>query len=54
MVVDRQGDGCNLNEFFIDNIDIKIDFESKRIHRSEYDEILPDPDGYIKKKKMKS
>jgi ureidoglycolate lyase len=30
LVVDRQGDGCNLNEFFIDNIDIKIDFDRFR------------------------
>jgi len=29
--------------------DVKIDFESKRIHKSEYDEILEDPDKYIEK-----
>ncbi len=29
--------------------DIKIDFESKRIHRSEYDPIIEDPDEYAAK-----
>lgn len=29
--------------------DVKIDFDSKRIHKSEYDEIINDPDIYIKK-----
>ena len=29
--------------------DIKIDFESKRIHKSEYDKIIDDPEKYIKK-----
>ena len=29
--------------------DIKIDFDSKRIHKNEYDDILPDPEEYIKK-----
>ena len=28
--------------------DVKIDFEAKRIHRAEYDEILKDPSQYIK------
>ena len=28
LVVDRQGDGCNLNEFFIKNMDLKIDSDS--------------------------
>ena len=28
--------------------DIKIDFNSKRIHKTEYDDILPDPEKYIK------
>ena len=28
LVVDRQGDGCNLNEFFIKNMDLKIDLDS--------------------------
>ena len=27
---------------------VKIDFESKRIHKSEYDKIIDDPDKYIK------
>ncbi|GFO57656.1 hypothetical protein GMSM_46630 [Geomonas sp. Red276] len=27
--------------------DVKIDFESKRIHRAEYDEILKEPEKYI-------
>lgn len=26
--------------------DIKIDFDSKRIHKSEYDEIITDPNEY--------
>ena len=29
--------------------DVKIDFESKRIHKSEYDKIIEDPEKYIKK-----
>ncbi|RMD93464.1 MAG: hypothetical protein D6813_04100 [Calditrichaeota bacterium] len=29
--------------------DVKIDFEAKRIHKSEYDSILDDPYNYIKK-----
>ncbi len=29
--------------------DIKIDFDSKRIHKSEYDKIIDDPESYIKK-----
>ena len=29
--------------------DVKIDFDSKRIHKSEYDEIISDPEIYIKK-----
>lgn len=29
--------------------DVKIDFDSKRIHKSEYDLILSEPDEYIKK-----
>jgi ureidoglycolate lyase len=28
LVVDRQGDGNNLNEFFIKNINLKIDLDS--------------------------
>ena len=30
--------------------DVKIDFESKRIHRAEYDNIPPDPSKYISEK----
>src|SRR3990172_4920715 len=30
--------------------DVKIDFESKRIHRSEYDDIIKDPAQYITEK----
>jgi hypothetical protein len=30
--------------------DVKIDFEAKRIHRGEYDEIIKDPGQYIKGK----
>lgn len=30
--------------------DVKIDFDSNRIHISEYDQILDDPEGYIRKK----
>jgi hypothetical protein len=30
--------------------DVKIDFESKRIHRSEYDEVIADIGNYIKDK----
>jgi len=30
--------------------DVKIDFESKRIHKSEYDEIPKDPEKYIGEK----
>jgi hypothetical protein len=29
--------------------DVKIDFESRRIHKSEYDEIIESPENYIKK-----
>ena len=31
--------------------DVKIDFDSMRIHRSEYDDILEDADLYIEKLK---
>ena len=42
---------CAQNDDFRKFIqDVKIDFESKRIHKSEYDEILDDPDEYIEKK----
>lgn len=30
--------------------DVKIDFESKRLHRAEYDEIIKDPTQYAKEK----
>ncbi len=30
--------------------DVKIDFESKRIHKAEYDEIPKDPEKYIAEK----
>jgi len=30
--------------------DVKIDFESKRVHRSDYDEVLKDIAKYIKDK----
>jgi len=33
--------------------DIRIDFESKRIHKGEYDAIMDDPDVYIKKLRKK-
>jgi uncharacterized protein len=32
------------------NYDVKIDFESKRIHKAEYDEIPKDPEKYIAEK----
>ncbi|MBL7995646.1 hypothetical protein JNM05_09765 [bacterium] len=33
--------------------DIRIDFESKRIHKGEYDVIMDDPDSYIRKLRKK-
>ena len=48
---------CEENEDFKKFIqDVKIDFESKRIHKSEYDIIENDIDSYISKKfkKIKS
>lgn len=30
--------------------DVKLDFESKRIHKSEYDEIPKEPEKYIVEK----
>ncbi len=30
--------------------DVKIDFESKRIHRTEYDDVLQDIESYISNK----
>lgn len=42
---------CDQNKDFAKFIqDVKIDFESERIHRSEYDEVIKDPAGYIKNK----
>lgn len=42
---------CEQNKDFQKFIqDVKIDFESKRIHRSEYDESLKDPAQYIREK----
>ncbi len=42
---------CDQNRDFEKFIqDVKIDFESKRVHRSEYDPIIKDPIKYIKDK----
>jgi len=42
---------CDQNKDFEKFIqDVRIDFDSKRIHRSEYDRIVPDPTKYIKDK----
>ena len=42
---------CSQNKDFKKFIqDVRIDFESKRIHKSEYDKIVDDPIEYIKKK----
>jgi hypothetical protein len=30
--------------------DVKIDFESRRIHRAEYDEVVKDPVQYAREK----
>lgn len=41
---------CDINTDFRKFLqDVKIDFNSKRIHKSEYDEILKEPELYIKK-----
>ena len=32
--------------------DVKIDFEARRVHRAEYDEVVKDVSGYIKQKGM--
>ena len=41
---------CTQNDDFRKFVqDVKIDFESKRIHKSEYDKIYDDPDEYIQK-----
>jgi len=42
---------CEQNNDFAKFIqDVKIDFESERIHQSEYDVVLKDPEKYIKDK----
>ena len=42
---------CEQNKDFAKLIqDVKIDFESERIHRSEYDVVLKEPEKYIKDK----
>ena len=42
---------CELNPDFRKFLqDVKIDFESKRVHQSEYGEVLKDISGYIKEK----
>lgn len=42
---------CDQNPDFAKFLkDVKIDFEAKRIHRSDYDDILKDPVQYIKEK----
>lgn len=42
---------CDQNPDFAKFVkDVKIDFEAKRIHRSDYDDILKDPVQYIKEK----
>lgn len=39
---------CEINSDFKKFIqDVKIDFDSKRIHKSEYDSILREPEEYI-------
>jgi len=41
---------CEINSDFQKFLqDVKIDFDSKRIHKSEYDTVLKDPDVYIQK-----
>lgn len=42
---------CDINKDFEKFIqDVKIDFESRRIHRSEYDAVLEDPENYLREK----
>jgi len=42
---------CDQNRDFEKFIqDVKIDFDSKRVHRSEYDQIIKDPIKYINDK----
>lgn len=46
---------CEINSDFSKFIqDVKIDFDSKRIHKFEYDEILKEHENYIKKIKRES
>lgn len=41
---------CEINSDFKKFVqDVKIDFDSKRIHKSEYDEVLKEPEQYIAK-----
>jgi uncharacterized protein len=42
---------CEQNKDFLKFIqDVKIDFESERVHRSEYDSVIKEPEKYIKDK----
>jgi len=42
---------CDQNPDFAKFVeDVKIDFESKRIHRAEYDDVLKDPIAYVREK----
>lgn len=42
---------CSQNEDFARFIqDVKIDFGSKRIHRAEYEEVIPDIESYVRAK----
>ena len=42
---------CEQNRDFAKFVqDVKIDFESERVHRSEYDPVIKDPERYIKEK----
>lgn len=44
---------CAQNDDFRKFIqDVKIDFESKRIHKSEYDKVIDEPNEYIRRKIM--
>jgi len=42
---------CDQNTDFAKFVqDVRIDFESKRVHRSEYDGVIKDPTSYIETK----
>ncbi|MBK8270276.1 MAG: hypothetical protein IPK83_19065 [Planctomycetes bacterium] len=42
---------CGQNEDFARFIqDVKIDFSSKRVHRSEYDEVIQDIEAYVRER----